>query len=55
MIALENCIERKKIISISYNGLEIYVPVCNWNMCFYVGSETDVNNPVIGWHKMSTQ
>ena len=42
MIALENGLERKRLIYNSYNGLESYVSVCNWNMHFYIDGDTQM-------------
>ena len=42
MIALENGLERKRIIYISYKGLERYISAYNWNMYFSIDGDTQV-------------
>ena len=42
MIAVENGHERKKIVDILYEGFERYVSVCNYNMYFYIGVDTQM-------------
>ena len=39
MIALENGLERKLYL---YNGLKRYASVCNKNMYFYLGGDTQM-------------
>ena len=54
MIALENGLERKKIIYNSYSGLENYIYYMSLeHVLLYKWWHLDVESSPIGWHKMS--
>ena len=42
MISPESGLERKKMIYISSNGLKSYISVCNYNMCFCIGDDSEM-------------
>ena len=47
MIALENDLERKKIIYILHTGLERHVSVCNKSMYFYMGGDIKMSTVLL--------